>query len=31
MKYLITGYKGQLGYDLKRELLKNKVSEENEI
>jgi dTDP-4-dehydrorhamnose reductase len=29
MKYLITGYKGQLGYDLKRELLKNKVSEED--
>ena len=29
MKYLITGYKGQLGYDVKRELLKRGVSEEN--
>ncbi|MBO4246019.1 MAG: dTDP-4-dehydrorhamnose reductase [Bacilli bacterium] len=28
-KYLITGYKGQLGYDVKRELLKRGVSEEN--
>ena len=27
MKYLITGYKGQLGYDVKRELLKRGVSE----
>ena len=26
MKYLITGYKGQLGYDVKRELLKRNVS-----
>ena len=29
MKYLITGYKGQLGYDVKRELLKRGVGEEN--
>ena len=29
MKYLITGYKGQLGYDVKRELLKRGVSEDN--
>ena len=29
MKYLITGYKGQLGYDIKRELLKRGVSEED--
>lgn len=29
MKYLITGYKGQLGYDVKRELLKRGVSEED--
>ena len=28
-KYLITGYKGQLGYDIKRELLKQGVKEEN--
>lgn len=28
-KYLITGYNGQLGYDLKRELLKRGVSETN--
>ena len=28
-KYLITGYKGQLGYDVKRELLSRGVSEEN--
>lgn len=28
MKYLITGYKGQLGYDVKRELLKRGVSED---
>ena len=28
-KYLITGYKGQLGYDIKRELLKQGISEEN--
>ena len=27
MKYLITGYKGQLGYDIKRELLKRGVDE----
>lgn len=27
MKYLITGYKGQLGYDVKRELLKRGVKE----
>ncbi len=27
MKYLITGYKGQLGYDIKRELLKRNVKE----
>lgn len=29
MRYLITGYKGQLGYDVKRELLKRGVSEES--
>ena len=29
MKYLITGYKGQLGYDVKRELLKRGVKEED--
>ena len=29
MKYLITGYKGQLGFDIKRELLKRGVSEED--
>lgn len=29
MKYLITGYNGQLGYDIKRELLKRGVKEEN--
>ena len=29
MKYLITGYKGQLGYDVKRELIKREVSEED--
>ncbi len=28
-KYLITGYNGQLGYDVKRELLKQGVKEEN--
>ena len=28
-KYLITGYKGQLGYDVKRELLSRGVKEEN--
>ena len=28
-KYLITGYKGQLGYDIKRELVKQGVKEEN--
>ncbi len=28
-KFLITGYNGQLGYDIKRELLKNGVKEEN--
>ncbi len=28
-KYLITGYNGQLGYDVKRELLKNGIAEEN--
>lgn len=28
-KYLITGYNGQLGYDIKRELLKNGIKEEN--
>ena len=28
MKYLITGYKGQLGYDIKRELLKRGTSED---
>ena len=28
-KYLITGYKGQLGYDIKRELLKQGISEED--
>ena len=28
-KYLITGYKGQLGYDIKRELLKQGIKEEN--
>ena len=28
-KYLITGYGGQLGYDIKRELLKSGVKEEN--
>jgi dTDP-4-dehydrorhamnose reductase/dTDP-4-dehydrorhamnose 3,5-epimerase len=28
-KYLITGYKGQLGYDIKRELLNNGIKEEN--
>ncbi len=27
MKYLITGYKGQLGYDIKRELLKRNIKE----
>ena len=27
MKYLITGYNGQLGYDIKRELLKRGVEE----
>lgn len=27
MKYLITGYKGQLGYDIKRELLKRNIDE----
>ena len=29
MKYIITGYKGQLGYDVKRELLKRGVKEED--
>lgn len=29
MKYLITGYNGQLGYDIKRELLKRGEKEEN--
>lgn len=29
MKYLITGYKGQLGFDIKRELIKRGVSEED--
>lgn len=29
MRYLITGYKGQLGYDIKRELLKRGISEED--
>ena len=29
MKYLITGYKGQLGYDIKRELLKRGVDEKS--
>jgi len=29
MRFLITGYKGQLGYDIKRELLKRNVIEEN--
>ena len=29
MKYLITGYKGQLGYDVKRKKIKRGVSEEN--
>lgn len=29
MKYLITGYKGQLGYDVKRELIKREVKEED--
>ena len=28
-KYLITGYKGQLGYDIKRELVKQGIKEEN--
>ena len=28
-KYLITGYKGQLGYDIKRELLKRGIDERN--
>ena len=28
-KYLITGYNGQLGYDIKRELLSNGINEEN--
>ena len=28
-KFLITGYNGQLGYDIKRELLKNGIEEEN--
>ena len=28
-KYLITGYNGQLGYDIKRELLANGIKEEN--
>lgn len=28
-KYLITGYNGQLGYDIKRELLKDGITEEN--
>lgn len=28
-KYLITGYKGQLGYDIKRELLNDGIKEEN--
>lgn len=28
-KYLITGINGQLGYDIKRELLKNGIDEEN--
>ena len=27
MKYLITGYKGQLGFDIKRELLKRNIKE----
>ncbi len=30
-KYFITGYNGQLGYDIKRELLKNGIREENII
>lgn len=29
MKYLITGYKGQLGYDIKRELLKRGADEKS--
>ena len=29
MKFLITGFKGQLGYDIKRELLKRGYNEEN--
>ena len=29
MKYLITGYKGQLGYDIKRELLSRGIDDEN--
>lgn len=29
MRYLITGYKGQLGYDVKRELLKRGIKEED--
>ena len=29
MKYLITGYKGQLGYDIKRELIKREVKEKD--
>lgn len=29
MKYLITGYKGQLGYDIKRELLKRGIDEKS--
>ena len=31
MKYLITGYKGQLGYDIKRELLSRGIDDENII
>ena len=30
-KYLITGYNGQLGYDIKRQLIKNGIKEENII
>lgn len=29
MKYLITGYKGQLGYDIKKELLKRSIPKED--
>lgn len=28
-KYLVTGYKGQLGYDIKRELIMNGIDEKN--